>query len=130
MQDTRRLHPSNRCLVLHAKAAIPCPTGAHHQHRTTPLPPKVKDAVYTTPQYHAWRNAVVRRAGARCEYHDHHGHRCTKAQPEHRMFADHIVEIKDGGSILDVTNGQCLCYSHHTIKTNEVKKNRYQTIIK
>ena len=61
---------------------------------------------------------------------DHHGHRCSRAQPEHRMYADHIVEIKDGGSILDVTNGQCLCYSHHTIKTNEVKKKRYQTLIK
>src|SRR4029077_15091757 len=96
---------------------------------TVALPRRVKDAVYNNPQYHAWRNAVVRRAGARCEYHDHHGLRCTKASPEHRMFADHIVEIKDGGSVLDVTNGQCLCYSHHTIKTNEVKKKRYQRVL-
>jgi len=98
---------------------------------TTSLPPKVKDAVYTTPQYQAWRNAVVRRAGGRCEYHDHHGHRCSRAQPEYRMYADHIVEIKDGGVVYDTSNGQCLCYSHHTIKTNEVKKKRlYQTLIK
>ena len=26
---------------------------------TTPLPPKVKDAVYTTPEYQAWRTMVV-----------------------------------------------------------------------
>ena len=49
--------------------------------------------------------------------------------PSTDVFADHIVEIKDGGSVLDVTNGQCLCYSHHTIKTNEVKKKRYQTLL-
>ena len=97
---------------------------------TTPLPPKVKAEVYTTPAFRAWRATVVGRAGGRCEYHDHHGHRCTRAQPEHRMFADHIVEIKDGGSLLDVTNGQCLCYSHHSIKTFEVRKKRLQTIIK
>ena len=96
---------------------------------TVPLPPKVKDVVYTTPQYRVWRATVVGRAGYRCEAVDH-GHRCSRAQPEHRMYADHIVEINDGGSVLDVNNGQCLCYSHHTIKTNEVKKKRYQTIVK
>jgi len=96
---------------------------------TTPLPPKVKATVYTTPQYRVWRATVVGRAQGRCEYHDHHGHRCSRAQPEHRMFADHIVEIHDGGSVLDVSNGQCLCYSHHTIKTNEVKKKRYQRLL-
>jgi len=32
MQDTRRLHPSSRCLVLHAQAPIPTPTGAQYQH--------------------------------------------------------------------------------------------------
>ena len=96
---------------------------------TTPLPPKVKDVVYTTPQYRVWRAQVVARAGGRCEV-VQHGHRCSRAQPEYRMFADHIVELKDGGSVYDSTNGQCLCYMHHTIKTNEVKKKRYQTIIK
>ena len=102
------------------------PTPAPH-----PYPPKVKDIVYTTPQYHGMASMqwyVGQVVGVR--YHDHHGYRCSRAQPEHRMFADHIVEIKDGGSILDVNNGQCLCYSHHTIKTNEVKKKRYQTLIK
>ena len=95
---------------------------------TVPLPPKVKDAVYCTAEYQHWRTQVVARARNRCEWVDHHGHRCTRAWPD-RMYADHIVEIKDGGSVLDVSNGQCLCYSHHTIKTNEVKKKRYQSLL-
>ena len=40
---------------------------------TTPLPPKVKDAVYTTPQYRVWRAQVVARAGGRCEVVDSMG---------------------------------------------------------
>jgi len=84
---------------------------------TVPIPPKVKDSVYTTPQYRVWRSAVVRRAGGRCEYVDIHGYRCTKEQPHHRMYADHVIELKDNGSLLDVANGKCLCASHHEMKT-------------
>jgi 5-methylcytosine-specific restriction protein A len=40
------------------------------------------------------------------------------------MFADHIVEIKDGGALLDLRNGQCLCGSHHEIKTAQAKRFR------
>ena len=96
---------------------------------TTPLPPKTKDVVYTTPQYAAWRTAVVHRAGGRCEYVDRHGHRCTKEQPYHRMYSDHIVELKDNGSLLDINNGQCLCASHHTMKTMEARYRRHSTPI-
>jgi 5-methylcytosine-specific restriction enzyme A len=85
--------------------------------RTTRLPPKVKDEVYTTSQFRAWRSQVVARAAGRCEWIDHHGHRCSKAIPEHRMYSDHIVELKDGGSLLDINNGQLLCASHHELKT-------------
>lgn len=95
---------------------------------TVPLPPKVKAVEYTTPQYRAWRSVVVARAGARCEAVDH-GYRCSKAYPEHRMYADHIVEIKDGGAVHDVSNGQCLCRSHHELKTIKVKKMRLQIIV-
>jgi hypothetical protein len=83
---------------------------------TTPLPPKVKAAVYTTPSFRLWRNAVVRRAGARCEA-VVDGHRCSMAAPDHRVYADHVIEISDGGSVLDINNGQCLCASHHELKT-------------
>jgi hypothetical protein len=33
------------------------------------------------------------------------------------VYADHIVELRDGGSLTDPSNGQCLCRSHHEIKT-------------
>lgn len=33
------------------------------------------------------------------------------------MFADHIVERKDGGAEFDPANGQCLCGSCHSRKT-------------
>jgi 5-methylcytosine-specific restriction enzyme A len=94
---------------------------------TTPLPPKQKDPVYTTAQYALWRTMVVDRAGGRCEAIDHHGHRCTKARPEHRVYADHIKELRDGGSLLDINNGQCLCASHHEVKTLAVRMRRHQT---
>jgi hypothetical protein len=41
--------------------------------------------------------------------------------PEHRLFADHIVEVADGGALLDPANGQCLCGAHHTLKTVRAK---------
>src|SRR5262245_9718402 len=82
---------------------------------TTPLPPRQIDVVYDTPQYRAWRAQVVARADGQCEATEH-GHRCTRAQPQYRMFADHIIELKDGGHPFDVSNGQCLCYRHHTLK--------------
>ena len=94
--------------------------------RTTKLPPKVKDEAYTTPQYRAWRTMVVHRAGGRCEAVDKHGHRCTKTMPEHRMYSDHIVELRDGGSLLDVNNGQLLCASHHALKTIAARSRRYR----
>ena len=77
---------------------------------------KTRDPFYATPEFRAWRAKVIARAGGRCEVVTY-GYRCTKAQPAHRMFADHIVEIKDGGAPLDPNNGQCLCGPHHLIKT-------------
>jgi 5-methylcytosine-specific restriction enzyme A len=84
--------------------------------RTIRRPQKQKDAIYNTPQFRAWRAQVVARAHGRCEAEDD-GQRCDKAQPAHRMYADHVVELKDGGSLLDLNNGQCLCAVHHERKT-------------
>lgn len=80
------------------------------------VPPKAVLPFYQTPEYLAWREAVIARAGRRCEAVDD-GKRCWKAEPHNRMFADHKVEVKDGGARLDVANGQCLCGAHHTAKT-------------
>jgi len=95
--------------------------------RTTPLPPKQLDPVYNTPAFKAWRAAVVSRAGGRCEAVDQHGVRCSKAQPEHRIYADHVVELRDGGSLIDLNNGQCLCASHHEHKTIIARTHRMKT---
>ena len=85
--------------------------------RTIAPPPKQADAVYTTKAHKAWRTEVLHRAGGRCQA-VVNGIRCTRMAPYDRLFADHIVEIKDGGALLDPANGQALCGKHHTIKTN------------
>jgi 5-methylcytosine-specific restriction enzyme A len=84
---------------------------------------KWKDPFYNSPQFRAWRAQVVARAGGRCEAMDH-GLRCNRAYPKYRMYADHITEIKDCGSLFDPANGQCLCASHHTSKTFAAKQLR------
>lgn len=93
-------------------------------YRTIALEPKQPDAIYATPEYRAWRETVIARAGRRCEDVGSDGKRCTKAEPDHRMFADHIVEMRDGGSPFDITNGKCLCGSHHTVKTQAERAKR------
>ena len=91
------------------------------------LPPKQVDPIYNTPEYKAWRTYVVGRAGYRCEAKvSGFGHRCSKTMPEHRLFCDHIVELRDGGSPFDVMNGQLLCSSHHNMKTNAARARRHQ----
>lgn len=91
--------------------------------RIAQLPPKQADRELLTAEHRAWRNAVVDRAGHRCEWFVH-GVRCDRAAPAHRLFADHIVERKDGGAALDVANGQCLCASHHGLKTFRERSKR------
>jgi 5-methylcytosine-specific restriction protein A len=86
-------------------------------------PPKRADPELLTEQYRAWRAEVLRRAGYRCQWIEH-GQRCTKAAPHHRVFADHVVEREDGGALLDLSNGQCLCGSHHTTKTAGARAKR------
>jgi 5-methylcytosine-specific restriction enzyme A len=102
--------------------------------RTTRPPPpqptdkqrfKKADPFYATPEFRAWRAKVVARAGGRCEAIEY-GHRCTKAQPQHRMFADHVIEIRDNGAQFDPVNGQCLCGPHHLMKTAQARRDRLE----
>lgn len=89
------------------------------KHRVPRLPPLVKstirsgvlsshpkraDPIYHLPEHDVWRAAVLRRAGYRCEAIEQ-GKRCPKAAPEHRLFADHILEVSDGGARYDTANG-------------------------
>lgn len=68
--------------------------------------------VYHDPRMREWRRLVVERAAGRCQM---CGARGT------RLWADHIVEIKDGGAPFDLSNGQALCPSCHTRKTMMVR---------
>ncbi len=85
-------------------------------HRRVALPPKTVAPIYQSAEFRAWRQAVIDRAGGRCEAMIG-DKRCWKAAPRNRMFADHIVELREGGAPFDVENGQCLCGAHHTAKT-------------
>jgi 5-methylcytosine-specific restriction protein A len=80
---------------------------------TVQLAPRPKDPIYQTVGYRTWRRLVLERAGHQCEHVDGYGHRCTGAGPMSRMYAHHRTEVKDGGALLDPTNGMCLCHQHH-----------------
>lgn len=86
--------------------------------RAVKPPPKTADPIYSTREYQAWRAKIIERAGGRCEW-------LGCGRRERRMFADHIHEVKDGGARYDPANGQCLCGSHHTTKTNEERAKRH-----
>ncbi len=94
--------------------------------RTVKPPPKRADAELLTAAHRQWRDAVLRKASFRCEAVER-GKRCDRAAPKHRMFADHIVERRDGGAPLDPANGQCLCGRHHTLKTASARAARLAT---
>ncbi len=76
---------------------------------------KVRDDHYGTPEHRAWAIAVKRRAGWRCEVVG-----CEVRHPA-RLYADHKIELKDGGAPLDPANGQCLCAAHHSRKTAQAR---------
>ncbi|WP_020187806.1 HNH endonuclease signature motif containing protein [Methylopila sp. 73B] len=81
--------------------------------------PKTAAEHYQTPEHRAWRAEVLRRAMFCCQ---HPG--CTATAYTARLFADHIVELKDGGAALDPENGQALCGKHHTVKTMRERAKR------
>jgi 5-methylcytosine-specific restriction protein A len=92
--------------------------------RGTPIPKKT-DPIYLSPQYRQWRELVIQRSGRRCEWVED-GQRCTRAEPDRKLVADHIVELRDGGAPFDPMNGMALCWSHHTSKTNAARAARFQ----
>ena len=101
----------------------------HADTRTTRLPSKLPDAIYRTPEFQAWREVVVARAGHRCEAVDAYGYRCMRAAPQYRMYADHVIELRDNGEPFDLNNGQCLCRSHHEIKTIAARDRRLKGVV-
>lgn len=80
--------------------------------------PKTVDPHYLTPEHAAWRAAVLRRAGYRCE-----GLACGAKGV--KLYADHVVELRDGGSKTDPANGQALCARCHARKTARARAQRH-----
>jgi hypothetical protein len=81
--------------------------------RAAPPPPKTVDPHYRTPEHQAWRARVIARAGGRCQ-----DPACaTPHRTGIRLFADHVVELKDGGAPFDPANGLARCGACHTRKT-------------
>lgn len=83
-------------------------------------PPKTVDPFYSSAAYRRWREEVLARAGGRCQ--DPKCKDPTRAGAT--LFADHIVEIKDGGAKLDLANGLARCGSCHTRKTLRTRGER------
>lgn len=92
--------------------------------RTCKPPPKTADAGLHDARHRRWRETVLERAGFRCEAVEADGTRCQAHAPRDRMFADHIVERRDGGAPFEAENGQCLCGKHHTLKTVRQRSKR------
>lgn len=82
------------------------------------LPPKEVAEHYTTPEHRAWSRKIIERARGMCQ-------RCGRNGT--RLFADHIIELKDGGASLDLANGQALCGSCHTRKTVAERVRRHRS---
>jgi 5-methylcytosine-specific restriction endonuclease McrA len=72
--------------------------------------PKRADKFYLSPDWLELRDRVRREARGRCQ-----AAGCGRV--EQRMYVDHIVELQDGGSALDLHNLQLFCGSCHTRKT-------------
>ena len=79
--------------------------------------PKAADPHYSSPEHRAWRDTVMRRAGGMCQWPG-----CGRTGV--RLFADHIVELQDGGAPTDPGNGQALCGACHARKTAAARARR------
>lgn len=90
--------------------------------RTVKPPAKKADAELLTTAHRQWAEAVKRRAGYRCEAIEG-GARCGVQAPS-RLFADHIIERRDGGEALDPENGRAMCGHHHGLKTMRERARR------
>lgn len=82
------------------------------EYRTVIPPAKRPDAELQTAEHRAWRKQVLDRAHWRCEDCGKQGGRGGVT-----LYADHVVERRDGGALLDVNNGRCLCAACHGKKT-------------
>lgn len=70
---------------------------------------------YQSPEWRALRDRITKQRGKRCED-------CGRTGT--RIYADHVVELVDGGAGLDETNIRLRCGSCHTRKTADARAKR------
>jgi 5-methylcytosine-specific restriction protein A len=86
--------------------------------------PKVAAPVYSSPEWRALIAAILKQRGRRCE-----DPQCQT--PNHgagqRIYGDHVVELQDGGALLDPGNVFLRCSQCHGRKTAVERAKRMST---
>ena len=82
---------------------------------------KRTDPFYSTPEWRDLQSQIIAERGRVCEDPSCDG---RTHKPGMRVFADHIVELKDGGAPLDRRNIMLRCGASHTRKTIAVRGER------
>jgi 5-methylcytosine-specific restriction protein A len=84
--------------------------------------PKHTNAFYLTPEWRRLVGDLVHQRGRRCE-------KCGQLRDQDgrpiRVFGDHVIELRDGGALLDPSNVQLLCGSCHAKKSIAERIKRY-----
>lgn len=89
------------------------------------IPEKKADPFYLSPPWRALMDAIIAE-----RFGDRANTRCQRADckfPDRRgirIFGHHVVEVKDGGALLDRRNILCICGSCHTIVTAHARGER------
>ena len=99
------------------------PRVAMASQRLTPRP-KTAAPAYNSPEWRTLIAAIIRRRGRRCE-----DPACQS--PNHgaggKVYGDHVVELQDGGALLDPGNVMLRCAPCHGRKTAAERNKRMAT---
>lgn len=94
--------------------------------RVKPEPVR-RDARYDV-DWNKLRARLIAKRGRVCQYPQHKGP-SRQIPLDRRVIADHIVELSDGGSVLDDNNVMLMCDSCHQIKTGIARGHRVKESI-
>jgi 5-methylcytosine-specific restriction protein A len=79
---------------------------------------KQTEPFYLSPEWRALMAAIIKARGRRCQ-------QCGRT--DCRVFGDHVVELRDGGTPLDPSNILLRCGSCHSAKTARVRVERMRS---
>src|SRR4051794_12175136 len=84
-------------------------------------PRKTADPAYLSAEWRSLIAQIIAQRGRRCE-------KCGRYQGQDgrpiKVFGDHVVELRDGGVLLDESNVQILCSDCHAAKTAAIRAAR------